>query len=209
MPLAFPSHQGLIAPLWRRWPHVFEASALCVGAAMPDVVDGLVGGYRGYLGQGIGHSLAGLMLLCVPGGEALWWMLGRLANRLPTPSNPRFLWRAWRAGVHAMRIEPPRDVSLSYWTRILGSLFVGAFSHLVIDVVSHGDCPWLYPWRPDFRIFPAWWNVAWMRLPLPGYRNPYPIGPHFLVWAFLSVFGAHLLIRPLLHTSPNEPPEER
>jgi len=199
MPLAFPSHQGLIAPLWRRWPRVFEVSALCVGAAMPDVIDGFVGAYRGYLGQGVGHSLAGLVLLCMPGGMLLWWMLGRLARRLPAQAHPGLLWRAWGAGVHAMRIAPLRDMTRSSWARRLGSLLIGACSHLVIDAVSHGDCSLLYPWRPDIHIFPEWWNVAWIRLPLPGYRKPYPIGPHFLVWAFLSVYGAWLLVKPLLH----------
>ena len=39
MPLAFPSHQGLILPVARRWPAHFDGLALCVGAAMPDVVE--------------------------------------------------------------------------------------------------------------------------------------------------------------------------
>jgi hypothetical protein len=60
MPLSFPSHQGLIAPLWRRWPAAFDVPALCAGAAMPDVVDGVAATWRGHFGQGIGHSYDGL-----------------------------------------------------------------------------------------------------------------------------------------------------
>ena len=42
MPLAFPSHQGLVAPLWRRWPDRYYVLALCIGAAAPDIVDGVL-----------------------------------------------------------------------------------------------------------------------------------------------------------------------
>lgn len=37
VPLAFPSHQGVILPLWRRFPRAIDGVAVSVGA-MPDVV---------------------------------------------------------------------------------------------------------------------------------------------------------------------------
>ena len=40
MPIAFPSHHGFLAPLWRRWPRRFSVLGLWVGAAVPDVIDG-------------------------------------------------------------------------------------------------------------------------------------------------------------------------
>ena len=98
MPFAFPSHQGLIAPLWRRWPRAFDIPALSVGAAMPDVVDGLIGAWRGHLGQGLGHSLAGMVFLCVPGGLMLWFGLHAAARRLRPVSRDSFLARSWNLG---------------------------------------------------------------------------------------------------------------
>ena len=68
MPMTIPSHQGFLAPLWRRWPACFDIAALCVGAALPDVVDGLIGLFRGHFGQGFGHSLLGMLLLGLPLG---------------------------------------------------------------------------------------------------------------------------------------------
>ncbi len=79
MPMTFPAHQGLIAPLWRRWPGRFDVVALCVGAAMPDIVDGAIGIFRGRFGQGIGHSLLGLVLLCVPAGLLIRALVRRIA----------------------------------------------------------------------------------------------------------------------------------
>ena len=78
MPLTFPSHQGLILPLVRRWPEHFEPVALCVGAAMPDIVDAAIGFGRGYLGRGYGHSLVGLFLFCLPGGLLITWLTENL-----------------------------------------------------------------------------------------------------------------------------------
>src|SRR4051794_11490763 len=76
MPLAFPSHQGLILPVARRWPEYFDGLALCVGAATPDLVDGAAGLIgRGHLGQGLGHSLLGVGILCWPAGMLMTWVL--------------------------------------------------------------------------------------------------------------------------------------
>jgi len=50
-------------------------------------------------------------------------------------------------------------------------------------------CLWLYPWFIPHHVFPTWWTVRWFELPLPGYKNPYPIGPHALVWILLNLLG--------------------
>jgi hypothetical protein len=41
--MTFPAHQGLILPVIRRWPNSFDALALSVGAAMPDITDSFLG----------------------------------------------------------------------------------------------------------------------------------------------------------------------
>jgi hypothetical protein len=182
VPVAFPSHPGLIAPLWRRWPNAFSAGGCIVGAMVPDVVDGAIGVARGALGQGIGHSLLGLFALCIPVGLAIDLPARRLIRAL-APSGA--LWRFLTRGIP--RRDAPVRAGVEAW-----SIGVGAFSHLAFDFVSHGNFLWLYPWYDDPEFFPDFWYARWFEVPLPGYADPYPIGPHFLVWVLLSVAGAVL-----------------
>jgi hypothetical protein len=192
MPPSFPSHQGLIAPLWRRWPHLFDIPALFIGAAMPDVVDGVIGVNRGHFGQALGHSLIALPLLCIPGGLLLWWLAHRLATRTPFWPHPNWLARAWNHGLKAVRSSNP-----NLWKgKLFLSLALGSFSHLIFDLFAHGGFAWFYPWWTPHRMFPSWWYTAWIRLPVPGYREPYPVGPHFVVWVFLGLLGIYLLFYP-------------
>lgn len=209
MPFAFPSHQGLVAPLWRRWPNAFDVPALCVGAAMPDVVDGLIGAWRGHLGQGFGHSLVGLAFLCVPGGLIFWFGLHAVVRRLRPVSRGGFLARAWNLGLDAFaRGIGPANFAHKWW-RILLCLGLGTFSHLFVDLISHGGFPWLLPWVPKMRIFPDWWYITWAHIAVPGYQKPYAIGPHFTVWAFLSALGIYLLFRPAFRTKTSETDSSR
>jgi hypothetical protein len=164
MPLAFPSHQGLVLPLARRWPERFDALALCVGAAMPDLVDGVVGLWRGHLGQSYGHSLMGVIVFCGPLGLLLTWLLATLAPRLGTGRRRLVLWSQ--------------------------SLLAGAASHLLFDALSHDGCLWFYPWRARTRFFGPWWSGAWFHIPLPFYERLYAFAPHTVVWCILTVLGA-------------------
>jgi len=164
VPLAFPSHQGLIAPLWRKWPERFDALALSIGAAMPDVVDGARALVRGHLGQGIGHSLIGLFAQCWPAGVAILFIAKPIARRWMRSSS--------------LRIE-------------VASILIGAFSHLVFDFISHDKFLWAYPWK-EIDFFPRWWTAHLFELKMPFYDQPYPIGVHFFVWCFLSVLGGVL-----------------
>ena len=117
MPLAFPSHQGLIAPLWRRWPGRFDALALSVGAAQPDIVDGVLALVRGgHLGQGVGHTLFGLVVLCLPTGIVLALIVRPVVPRVP------FLREIATRGSIA---------------QVIVSVLVGAFSHIGFDFISH------------------------------------------------------------------------
>ena len=198
MPFAFPSHQGLIAPLWRRWPGFFDVPAMFIGAAMPDVVDGVIGAMRGHFGQGVGHSLIALPLLCIPGGLLLW-IFALLASRPLGMSQGRgFFGRIWNAGVKALHESPGEGGGLLRAVRVIFSMGVGVFSHLVFDLISHGGFVWLYPWMPKTKIFPAWWYITWTEVSLPGYKEHYPIGPHFLVWIILGVLGIILLFYPYI-----------
>lgn len=166
MPLAFPSHQGLVLPLQRRFPQHIDAVALCVGAALPDIVDAVAWPFRGELGQWLGHSLLGVAS-CVPTGLALAWLTRRLLRR--------------RAILPLLR-----DAL---------SVAVGALSHVLFDLVTHGSLRLLWPWYVDDHAFPSWWYHAWAGIPLPFYREPYPFAPHTIAWILLSIAGAVLFVR--------------
>ena len=200
MPATFPSHQGLIAPLWRRWPESFNVLALCIGAGVPDAVDGIAGIFRGHLGQWYGHSLLGLFLLGVPLGLVLTWLtlqFGRGLSALAGPDAARAPRLARIAdGIRRLNGMSVHDSRLGRLLFVSCSVWIGAFSHLAFDLVSHGKFIWLMPWYENHRCFPDWWYARWWEVPLLGYRSPYPVGPHVLVWIFLSILGIVLLCRP-------------
>jgi hypothetical protein len=200
MPFAFPSHPGLIAPLWRRWPQYFDMPAMCVGAAMPDVVDGLFGLYRGHLGQTWGHTLLGMIFLCIPLGVPLWFGLHRFARAVPRAKGTGFWARAWNMGNNAITATPGPAAFRKIWPLVLWSLLVGTFSHLLFDLLSHGEkhagFKWFRPWHVELSLFPAWWDHTWFKMPIPGYGDGYNFAPHFIVWCLLGVIGAWMLFAP-------------
>ncbi len=181
MPLTFPSHQGLILPIWRRFPDRIDGVALCVGAAMPDIVDAAAWPIRGELGQWLGHSLLGVVV-CVPAGLALAWLARRIVpqkvvSRLDegAPASPGFA----RAGL---------------------SVAMGALSHVVFDFITHGNFLLLWPWYRNDHTFPSWWYHACGSIPLPVYREPYPFAPHTVAWIALTIIGAVVFVRCLRKT---------
>ncbi len=186
MPVAFPSHQGLILPLWRRFPRQIDGVALAVGAAMPDVIETIAWPIRGELGQGIGHSLVGVVVACVPVGLALTWLARRV---LP---------RAWIA-----RLDDGAS-PVTTW-RASVSVGLGALSHVVFDLMTHANFPLLLPWYRNDDIFPAWWSAPWAKIPLFVYREPYPLAPHTIVWGALTIVGAVMFFRCLLPRPPKRP----
>ena len=201
MPLAFPAHQGLIAPLWRKWPDRFNVLALWVGAAIPDGVDGIIGAFRGHLGQDYGHSLIGLFVFCLPLGLVATWGIGALGEWLggsPVPAATSTRWTV-RLGQNIQSLNAPNSHG-DRWTRMrlaCLSVWIGAFSHLFFDFFSHGRFMWLYPWYNPHRFFPEWWYFRWFEIPLPGYEDPYPMGPHLLVWIGLNIIGITAFILAL------------
>lgn len=170
MPVAFPSHQGVILPLWRRFPRAIDGVAACVGAAMPDVIDALAWPLRGELGQWMGHSLLGTFA-CVAVGLPLVWLCRRV---LPV---------RWIA---RLDVGAPDRPTLG---RMIVSLAIGSLSHVLSDLVTHANCLLFWP-GPEPDLFPAWWSHAWTHVALPMYREPYPIAPHWVSWLLFTIGGA-------------------
>lgn len=203
MPMTFPAHQGFVAPLWRRWPDRFDMAALCVGAAMPDAIDGLVAIFRGHFGQSIGHSLIGMAVLGIPLGLVLRRFAVRTACNLTPLQNEGFLAYIWNLGVAALVEEEKRNQPHKRQTIIMTSLIIGIFSHLLFDLVSHGHFPWLLPWVPKLKLFPDWWYDTWLRIWSPTRPAGRKIGPHAVIWVLLSVVGIWMLLRPAIHSWKN------
>ncbi len=205
--MTFPAHQGLILPVVRRWPRSFDALALSVGAAMPDITDTLLGfPLNGYFKQWYGHSLLGVFTLDLGLGLAITWSIAMLARRL-------FRNRTVPQGLQPFFTDPLPDgvperagrghrVPLRLWSF---SVFVGILSHIGFDLISHDTNLLLYPWMEDPHWLPGWWYTIWFRLrPLHVFGRSYAVGVFSIIWGLLSLTGIFLFIRFLSPKQKNK-----
>jgi hypothetical protein len=199
MPMTFPAHQGLILPVIRRWPNSFDALALSVGAAMPDITDTILGfPMNGYFKQWYGHSLIGIFTLDLAGALFLTWLIALLAGRLlksvPVPQWLQVcLTKAspTNASVGNSKTVFHRRDQLSLWSF---SVMVGILSHVGFDLISHDTNLLLYPWYENVRWFPNWWYTIWFETPsLTGRKNS--IGVFTIPWCTLTLLGIFQFLR--------------
>lgn len=196
--MTFPAHQGLILPVVRRWPRSFDALALSVGAAMPDITDTLLGfPLNGYFKQWYGHSLLGVFTLDLGLGLSITWLLTMLARRLfrnravPGPLQP-FVPDPLPGGA-PQRAGRANRVPLRLWSF---SVFIGILSHIGFDLISHDTNLLLYPWVEDPRWLPGWWYPIWFRLrPLHVFGRSYAVGVFSVIWGLLTLIGIFSFIR--------------
>ena len=195
--MTFPSHQGLILPVVRRWPNSFDALALSVGAAMPDITDSILGfPLNGYFKQWYGHSLLGIFTLDLAGGVFTTWLITVLVRRLlSSPYLPQRL-KAFltispstfeSAGNTNTVFHPQRRFRV--WSF---SVFVGILSHIGFDLISHDTNLLFYPWFENVHWFPHWWYITWIKIPaLHAFGRPYFVGVFSVVWGMLSLLGIY------------------
>jgi hypothetical protein len=124
--LTFPAHQAVVLPIKFRWPQRTDATAMCVGAASPDLLNSVPG-----VGSA-GHSVAGVVLGAVPLTMVIcWWLRWRAAAgvfaHLPDAGPFR---------VHSYRVIARRRPGVT--TTLVGAL-LGASSHVLIDAFTHGE----------------------------------------------------------------------
>lgn len=198
MPFTFPSHPGLILPLWVRRPDVFDGVALFAGSVVPDFIDLGTRMARGGIEDRFAHSLLGLVSVDIPLAFALVWVLDaacrwehrRLQTQLASMSGgprPRGL---ARRELWLRRLGTKRFLS----RRVLVSAAVGAVSHLVFDALSHDRFEWLLPWT-SFDPTPAPLKGTWARFWLRGL--PYDevkLGIFGVMWVALTLLGAVLFV---------------
>ena len=184
MPFAFPSHQGLIAPLWRFRPELFDVPAMFIGAAMPDVIDGIIGAGRGHLGQGLGHSLIALPLLCIPLGLVFWWITRKVACHWTLSKHNGFLARAWNAGLASVHHPGARRTCQAVrWL----SLDLAHFP-ISLTVYPTEDLPGSIPGCPKAGFFPPGGMLPGTNFRYLGIKNPIPSVPILLCGYFWGLW---------------------
>jgi len=196
LPVAFPSHQGLLAPLWRLWPERFSILALWVGALVPDVIDGLENiVVRGEFRQWVGHSLLGASLVGVPVALVLTHLLRRAIRRIGLRRS-RDRRRGWpkRLALWLALHDNAAPTRPSWLRTEVFSAWVGAISHVIADMITHEHSRLLWPFAIDPHWLGSWWSSAWTHVSAPGYPD-YPIGPHFVAWVLLTIGGAVAFFR--------------
>jgi hypothetical protein len=196
MPMTFPAHQGLILPVVRKWPNSFDALAVAVGAAMPDITDTLLGfSINGYFKQWYGHALIGIFTLDLLGGLLITWLIVNVARRSFKGTDfPRVL-RAFFTKTASVRdsASSRTKAPLSLWSF---SVLVGILSHIGFDLISHDTNLLLYPWYESPRWFPGWWYVTWFELhPFAMFGHAYSVGVFSIIWCLLTLIGIYLFIR--------------
>jgi hypothetical protein len=196
--MTFPAHQGLILPVVRRWPHSFDALALSVGAAMPDITDTILGfPLNGYFKQWYGHSLIGVFTLDLGIGLLITWLIATFARRLFRDGGiPRRL--------QAFFTKTPRNgnpegagggnsAPFRLWSF---SILIGILSHIGFDLISHDTNLLLYPWVEDPHWYPSWWYTKWFEIrPLHAFGRLYSGGVFSVIWGLLTLIGTFLFIR--------------
>ena len=201
--MTFPAHQGLILPVKRRWPNSFDALALSVGAAMPDITDSILSfPLNRYFKQWYGHSLLGIFTLDLAGGLLITSFIAILGGRLlRSVDRPRRLKAFLTITSPALNpdgagnnkpVSQGRD-RLRLWSF---SLLVGILSHVGLDLISHDTNLLFYPWHENVRLFPAWWYTIWMKIPpLHAFGRTYFVGAFSVVWGTLTLLGTFLFLR--------------
>jgi hypothetical protein len=124
MPLTFPAHQAVVLPIKIRWPDRTDATAMCVGAAAPDLLYPVVG-----IGSS-SHSIIGVLIGAVPITLLICWLL-RWRSALGVFAN---LPDAGPFRLHSYRVITQRRPGAL--TTLLSALF-GALTHVVIDAFTH------------------------------------------------------------------------
>ena len=199
--MTFPSHQGLILPVMRWWPNSFDALALSVGAAMPDITDTVLGFLiNGYFKQWYGHALIGIFTVDLVGGLFITWLIAGFGKRFLSDAGVSQRLQAFirkAPSNHDLvsdtnRVYRPRTrLSLSSF-----SVLVGILSHVGFDLVSHNTNLLLYPWYENVRWFPGWWYTTWFEIhPLLMSGQSYSVGIFSVIWCLLTLLGIFLFIR--------------
>lgn len=176
IPLTIPAHQAPVLPLklWR--PDWFDATALCVGSVVPDLLYPFVGLWS--------HTFTALVVV-VPVSMLIATLLRRSAGASVFPQFP---------DLGAMRLHSYAVIGRRRPLAVVtaGSAVIGALSHIVIDAFTHDPgwgARWLHldehwvamPFRSDVSAARALQYVGHSVASVVGLLLFYYIGRHRLL----------------------------
>ncbi|MDQ1278999.1 MAG: hypothetical protein QG670_259 [Thermoproteota archaeon] len=174
MPSCILSHQGFVLPLKSKYPELFDGIALCIGSFAPDI--GILISYFFKFNFNISnlfHSIGGLiyvipisLLLIVIFNKALLPALASLI--LKRPDWPLNNWFAFLV-VDEYRAQKKMKLSANWLKKATYSVFIGVFSHFLLDLPTHSQIPYLSPFY--YGIMPKWFLEGGSDLKIPFYGN--------------------------------------
>ncbi len=197
------AHPAVVVPLAHRFPRHLVLSALVVGSMSPD--------FEYFVSlrpvRTISHDLIGIPLLCVPSGLMLLWLFEHVVKRPMALLLPRAL---------RVRLLPYCDpiafLPAGRLLAIVGSLAIGAFTHIAWDSLTHENGWVVERWSllsatlvPGLRVFKALqhgstliglallaaWSSKWILAQGAGEDPPGPLMPDRLR---LGVVSALMLV---------------
>ncbi|MDY7105900.1 MAG: DUF4184 family protein [Actinomycetota bacterium] len=127
MPVTFPAHQGLVAALKLRWPTWIDGTALCIGAAAPDLAYALGSWFDRHSHDAVGLVVWALPFTIVATVVVRWRAAAGIFAHLPDLGPLRL--RSYRV----ISTRPPRPGPL-----LVGAT-LGAASHVLIDGFTHTE----------------------------------------------------------------------
>lgn len=125
-----PAHPAIVVLLVRWFPNWFSLSALVVGSLSPDFEYFV----RLRPARSISHDLIGIPLLCVPTGLLVFIVFERIMKRPLLRILPLGLQARLQHYAKPTPLKSPQD-----WLIVLGSLALGALSHLFWDAWTHDN----------------------------------------------------------------------
>ena len=135
MPVPFLAHQAPVLPL-KRWRPGLDGVALVVGSAMPDMARATQKTTPHFFFDHPlwwdGHTPTQQFVWCLPVGLVVTWLVRRLLA-------PRLAGYLPDLGVLHLRDLRHVGRTRHRWWVIAGSVLIGSFSHVVLDLLTHSD----------------------------------------------------------------------
>ena len=125
--MTFPAHQGLIIAAKLRWPSVIDGTALCIGAAAPDIAYAL-----GPFLSSRSHTAVGAVIWSLPFTLAATSLIRWRAASGVFAALPDAGW----LGLRSYRVLGTRRPPLR--STLLGAV-IGVASHVVVDAFTHAN----------------------------------------------------------------------
>jgi hypothetical protein len=176
MPFTF-SHPSLVLPFIKAPKKWLSATGLLIGSTLPDFEYFLRLEFR----ADIGHSLIGIPLFCLPVGLILCYLFHHLIRDAFIENLPWF----WQARLHEYKsLNWHKHVKTYPWA-VIGSICLGAGSHIFLDAFTHGDGFFVERW--SFLQSMIWQMPAYAFLQL-----------------FLSLLGLIIMLGYVAFRSPAE-----